>query len=160
MARYEALNWLNKGETGAIPVNKTNLEHMDEGLVALDEALGTAEANIKTAQENIDTANNEISDLKEKTNAIIIFKRYGQAVSVPANSTVSVALGDITVPNGYTFAGIIPDSAGVGDQWQATFSNYGNKVQAYVKSYYGAELTATVTCRVMYVKTELATFNE
>lgn len=29
---YQRLNWLNKGETGAIPINKTNLNHMDEGI--------------------------------------------------------------------------------------------------------------------------------
>ena len=30
---YQKLNWLNKGETGAIPINKTNLNHMDDGIV-------------------------------------------------------------------------------------------------------------------------------
>ena len=29
---YQKLNWLNKGETGAIPINKTNLNHMDDGI--------------------------------------------------------------------------------------------------------------------------------
>lgn len=29
---YQKLNWLNKGETGAIPINKINLNHMDDGI--------------------------------------------------------------------------------------------------------------------------------
>lgn len=29
---YQKLNWLNRGETGAIPINKTNLNHMDDGI--------------------------------------------------------------------------------------------------------------------------------
>lgn len=29
---YQKLNWLNKGETGAIPINKTDLNHMDDGI--------------------------------------------------------------------------------------------------------------------------------
>lgn len=29
---YQKLNWLNKGEIGAIPINKTNLNHMDDGI--------------------------------------------------------------------------------------------------------------------------------
>ena len=29
---YTKLNWLNKGETGAIPINKDNLNHMDNGI--------------------------------------------------------------------------------------------------------------------------------
>lgn len=36
---YQKLNWLNKGETGAIPINKTNLNHMDNGIADLYDAI-------------------------------------------------------------------------------------------------------------------------
>lgn len=36
---YQKLNWLNKGETGAIPINKTNLNHMDNGISDLYDAI-------------------------------------------------------------------------------------------------------------------------
>lgn len=36
---YQKLNWLNKGETGAIPINKTNLNHMDDGIADLYDAI-------------------------------------------------------------------------------------------------------------------------
>ena len=36
---YQKLNWLNKGETGAIPINKDNLNHMDNGIEANDKKL-------------------------------------------------------------------------------------------------------------------------
>ena len=32
---YERVNWLNKGETGAKPINKTNLNQMDKGIYDL-----------------------------------------------------------------------------------------------------------------------------
>lgn len=41
---YQKLNWLNKGETGAIPINKDNLNHMDNGIEAND-ILGNDNAN-------------------------------------------------------------------------------------------------------------------
>lgn len=36
---YQKLNWLNKGETGAIPINKDNLNHMDNGIADLYDAI-------------------------------------------------------------------------------------------------------------------------
>lgn len=37
---YTKLNWLNKGETGAIPINKDNLNHMDNGISNNDTTIG------------------------------------------------------------------------------------------------------------------------
>lgn len=44
---YTKLNWLNKGETGAIPINKDNLNHMDNGIANNDSAIGNL-ANLNT----------------------------------------------------------------------------------------------------------------
>lgn len=44
---YTKLNWLNKGETGAIPINKDNLNHMDNGISNNDSAIGNL-ANLNT----------------------------------------------------------------------------------------------------------------
>ena len=45
---YTKLNWLNKGETGAIPINKDNLNHMDNGISNNDSAIGNL-ANLNTS---------------------------------------------------------------------------------------------------------------
>ena len=45
---YTKLNWLNKGETGAIPINKDNLNHMDNGISNNDIAIGNL-ANLNTS---------------------------------------------------------------------------------------------------------------
>ena len=57
---YQKLNWLNKGETGAIPINKDNLNHMDNGIANNDSAIGNL-ANLNTsAKDNLVNAVNEI----------------------------------------------------------------------------------------------------
>ena len=45
---YTKLNWLNRGETGAIPINKDNLNHMDNGIANNDGAIGNL-ANLNTS---------------------------------------------------------------------------------------------------------------
>lgn len=34
---YVPVGWKNKGESGAKPINKTNLNHMDEGITELED---------------------------------------------------------------------------------------------------------------------------
>lgn len=58
---YQKLNWLNKGETGAIPINKTNLNHMDDGIATNDEAVGEL-SNLNTSEKtNLVGAVNEVN---------------------------------------------------------------------------------------------------
>lgn len=58
---YQKLNWLNKGETGAIPINKDNLNHMDNGIANNDNAIGNL-ANLNTsAKDNLVSAINEVN---------------------------------------------------------------------------------------------------
>lgn len=59
---YQKLNWLNKGETGAIPINKDNLNHMDNGIANNDNAIGNL-ANLNTsAKDNLVSAINEVNN--------------------------------------------------------------------------------------------------
>lgn len=63
---YQKLNWLNKGEIGAIPINKTNLNHMDDGI---------AESNIFRNLFNVGnaktTANTGLNFNKENNQILI-----------------------------------------------------------------------------------------
>lgn len=59
---YQKLNWLNKGETGAIPINKTNLNHMDDGIATNDEAVGELSNLNTTNKENLVESINEINN--------------------------------------------------------------------------------------------------
>lgn len=60
---YQKLNWLNKGETGAIPINKDNLNHMDNGIANNDNAIGNL-ANLNTsAKDNLVSAINGVNTI-------------------------------------------------------------------------------------------------
>ena len=57
---YQKLNWLNKGETGAIPINKTNLNHMDDGIETNDKNTGELSNLNTTNKSNLVGAINEV----------------------------------------------------------------------------------------------------
>lgn len=74
---YQKLNWLNRGETGAIPINKTNLNHMDDGIVESNifrNLLNVGDAKI-TADTglNFNAKNNQILINGSSTKNINIF---------------------------------------------------------------------------------------
>ena len=58
---YQKLNWLNKGETGAKPINKTNLNHMDDGIGENDIHIGDLSSLNTNAKDNLVGAINEIN---------------------------------------------------------------------------------------------------
>lgn len=61
---YTRLKWLDKGETGAIPINKENLNHMDDGIAesnAFRNLLNVGNAKISTNTGlNFNKTNNQI----------------------------------------------------------------------------------------------------
>lgn len=77
-----------------------------------------------------------------------------KSVTMPANSNKAFDMGAITAYSGYTLMGFLPQDNGYGDQWTVTYARYGseNHLYAYVKSYYGASLNATLKCVVVYAK--------
>lgn len=74
---YQKLNWLNRGETGAIPINKTNLNHMDDGIVESNifrNLLNVGNAKISTNTGlNFNQTNNQILINGSSTTATNIF---------------------------------------------------------------------------------------
>lgn len=74
---YQKLNWLNRGETGAIPINKTNLNHMDDGIVESNIFrnlfnVGNAKISTNTGL-NFNQTNNQILINGSSTTATNIF---------------------------------------------------------------------------------------
>lgn len=59
---YQKLNWLNKGETGAIPINKDNLNHMDNGIETNDKNIGELSSLNTTNKSNLVSAINEVNN--------------------------------------------------------------------------------------------------
>lgn len=56
---YEKINWLNSNETGKKPINKTNLNHMDDGIADNDTNIGTLSNLNTTDKSNLVGAINE-----------------------------------------------------------------------------------------------------
>lgn len=80
---YQKLNWLNKGETGAIPINKDNLNHMDNGI---------ADSNIFRNLFNVGNA-------KMTTNADLTFDNSNNKILINGSSTTSTNIL-LNSPNG------------------------------------------------------------
>lgn len=77
-------------------------------------------------------------------------------ITVSANATPAYNLGDYTLPEGYTYAGIIPIANGFGDQWTVTYGNYGgNAIYAKVKNWYNTNLSAVLKCNVLFLRSDL-----
>ena len=98
--------------------------------------------------------------LKNKMDDVLKFQEFGVAVEIGANYNGSVNMGKVKTPEGYTYLGIVSNNNGYGDQWQVTYSKYGENVYAYIKSYHGATLTSGVHCRVIFVKTDYYSLNK
>ena len=100
----------------------------------------------------------EFSALETTINSTIdgLFKikYYESSITVGANSHATANLGSTPSIAGYTLFGIIQRSSGYGDQWVVSFSFYSGNVQAMVQSTYSSSLTNTVSCYVLYIKTD------
>lgn len=63
-------------------------------------------------------------------------------------------MGTLDIPDGYIFIGVVPVASGYADTWQVTYSRYHtNEVYAYVKSYYPADISGTLECNALYMRT-------
>ena len=92
---------------------------------------------------------------KNKMDDVFKFQELGKAVEIGANWNGSVDMGEYQTPEGYKYLGVITNESGYGDQWQVTYGQYGGShIYAYIKSYFNGNLTASVRCRAIYVKTD------
>ena len=62
-------------------------------------------------------------------------------------------MGELNVPSGYTYIGVLAVENGYGDQFACTYSRYGSSIYVVVKNYYsGGTLTSTVKCNAVFLK--------
>lgn len=104
---------------------------------------------------NVVNENDDIfTQLLENFNSLFKFQSVNQQVTIGANGNVGSPIANINTPEGYTLLGILPLENGYGDQWQVTYCSYQNQVYAYIKSYYGQQLSAFLKCTVIYIKSD------
>ena len=113
--------------------------------------------NILKAQNGteLDPKITSYEDFKNKIDNFLKFEDMQKSVMIASNGQAGVDMGEYHQPNGYELLGIVAMSNGVGDAWQVTYGQYGGShIYAYIKSYFNGNLTASVRCRVIYVKTD------
>ena len=88
----------------------------------------------------------------KELNEKIIFKSYNTSLTIASKTFTTVGLGELNIPDGYSFVGILPMSAGYGDQIMVTFSNYNGFVQAMLYNKFDNSLRINISCNVMFVK--------
>lgn len=112
---YTKINWLNKGETGAKPINKTNLNHMDDGIVNNDNSITATNNkignlnNLMTPQkDNLVNAIN--SNISEKRSIITVSTNAQTSISANSNipfNTIYAQCGDTEKLKVYSGGGVL-----------------------------------------------------
>lgn len=124
-------------------------------LVSVGGGAGGGETLPIGSEIDFDGSVSDIPDGWEQVDKLIKIKQFSSNITVPANSNATILMGTIATPTGYTLLGVLNKAGGFADQWQVDFTiNSVGSVQAYVRSYYGTELTSEISCTVLFVKTD------
>ena len=102
----------------------------------------------------------KFNDYRNWTNFNNLFKF--QTLSVPiaiaGNAHAAFQMGWLDQTGGYSYLGILSKESGYGDQWQITYSLYqDNKIYADVRNNYSQTLSSSISCTVVYVKSDYLT---
>lgn len=97
----------------------------------------------------------DLTLLEQSLSGLFKFQFFSKSVTVNSKSVYFTNLGALTMPEGYTFLGLLPCMGGYGDQWQVGFTRYGNNVLSQIYSYYTATLTSGISCYAIYVRTDM-----
>lgn len=91
---YERVNWLNKGETGAKPINKTNLNQMDKGIYDLQniELIGVE----KTAPTECTTGDKYFNTTDKKIYTATSDNTWGETGETPLRGILYVIISSQT----------------------------------------------------------------
>ncbi len=125
---YERVNWLNKGETGAKPINKTNLNQMDKGIYDLQniELIGVE----KTAPTECTTGDKYFNTTDKKIYTATADNTWGETGETPLRGILYVVISSQTsyYYNGTTLISIGGGSGGGGDTFPiGAIVPYGSK---------------------------------
>ena len=138
---YEIIDWKNKGETGAKPINRDNLRHMDNGILNLD----TYKAEITPLLTVSDTAPVECErgDLYYNTTTELIYvatqpDTWSEEGTTPStfNLYVDLSSSKLYYYDGTNFNSYGSGGGGVVDGYSTSTTdsyscNYANKLSTY-----------------------------
>lgn len=93
--------------------------------------------------------------IENKVTDVFKIKKYELNITMGANAMSNFNMGSVSAPTGYTLFGIVPHSAGYGDQFLVSYSFYSGRVEAMVHSKYNATLSNKLVCYVIFIKTDV-----
>lgn len=167
------------------PLNASNLNTMQDNIedaidnieITLDDAVSTSSTNGVENQAITNYVDGKISNssgisqtegysqeyinsiiptaTSDLTNDSFKFRLYSSSATVPANGEISINLGSPNAPSGYEYLGCIPCQSGYGDQWVVSYGLYQDNIYAKIISTWGASLTSTISCYVVYIKSSI-----
>ena len=127
--------------------------------VATDIMATDTDGNRKLILEEIDTVKQTTQQgltlLEQSLSGLFKFQFFSQTVTVNSKSVYFSNLGTLTMPEGYTFLGLLPCMGGYGDQWQVGFTRYNTSVFSQIYSYHTTALTSGISCYAIYVRTDM-----
>lgn len=101
---------------------------------------------------------NAINELLTNFNNLFKFQTLSVPIEIAGNGHASFQMGWLDKTEGYSYLGILSKESGFGDQWTITYSLYqGNKIYADVRNNYSQTLSSSITCTVVYIKSDYLT---
>ena len=101
---------------------------------------------------------NSINELLTNFNNLFKFQTLSVPIEIAGNGHAAFQMGWLDKTGGYSYLGILSKESGFGDQWTITYSLYqGNKIYADVKNNYSQTLSSSITCTVVYIKSDYLT---
>lgn len=144
---------------GKTPLSAQNLNAMQNGIYEdIPEVIDISNSELSDwdfmSGYLVNRTQKKVADLKmPRYEDIIKIQEFTQSVTINGNGNTWVTMGKLIVPDSYKFIGVIPVTNGIGDQWQVTYSKYGENIVAYVKSYYNEQVSSSLKCTALFLKT-------
>lgn len=161
---YQDKVFLNKNEEIADQnkVNDTDLNQIKDVINENDTNVGDLSVlNTVNKTSTVNAINEVVGRIEEEeTNlkTLFKFKTLSVPISITGNGHAAFQMGWLDTTGGYSYLGILSKESGFGDQWTITYSLYqGNKIYADVKNNYSQTLSSSISCTVVYVKSDYLT---
>lgn len=135
---------------------------IDDDINQLKDVANTNATNIGDAN-NLSTSDksslvNSINELLTNFNNLFKFQTLSVPIEIAGNGHAAFQMGWLDETEGYSYLGILSKESGFGDQWTITYSLYqGNKIYADVRNNYSQTLSSSITCTVVYIKSDYLT---
>lgn len=139
--------------SGTAILNGNVVDNLDENSTSNAPSQNAVNLGLNELETAINNTTSVLNDLFK-------FQTLSVPIEIAGNGHASFQMGWLDETEGYSYLGILSKESGFGDQWTITYSLYqGNKIYADVRNNYSQTLSSSITCTVVYVKSDYLTAN-